>query len=282
MTNTQQFFNQVLDAVQNRQWMLLVALGVVGFVAGARFVVPKMHNAFGAWLNTQRGGAFLALLSGVGGSIVTALIAGAKPSINVVITGFGVGFAAIGGWNAFFDLFLPKDSKAALLRASRHVPNAKLPNDDTPVVPPPSMPSAAALLPFLAIPLLFSLAGCDCWQTAHEMEPKCVIAHDVVECAEGDAAMAVSIAASLITSIETAMPIDLATIEAIAEQMGFKLGGCFWAKLEDYLNLPGASTARMATITKVHGSLVTFKQKFNSPTTKFCFTSPRTATRVCR
>lgn len=280
MTNTQQFFSQVLDAVQHRQWMLVVALGVVGFVAAARFVVPKMHNAFGAWLNTQRGGAFLALLSGVGGSMVTALIAGAKPSINVVITGFGVGFAAIGGWNAFFDLFLPKDSKAALARANRHVVNPS--NDDTPSVPPPSMPSAAALLPFLAIPLLFSLSGCYCWETAHEQEPKCVIAHDVVECAEGDAALAVSIAASLITSIETQMPVDLATIEAIAEQMGFKLGGCFWAKLEDYLNLPSATPARVATVAKVHGSLVTFKQKFNSPLTKFCFTSPRTAQRVCR
>lgn len=275
MTSTQQFFNQVLDAVQNRQWMLLVALCVVGFVAAARFVVPKMHNAFGAWLNTQRGGAFLALLSGVGGSIVTALIAGAKPSINVVITGFGVGFAAIGGWNAFFDLFLPKDSKAALARANRHAPS----DDQAP--PPAPLSKTAALLPFLLIPLLF-VSGCACWQTAHEMEPKCVIAHDVVECAEGDAALAVSIAASLITSIETAMPIDISTIEAIAEQMGFKLGGCFWAKLEDYLNLPGVAPARTATITKVHGSLVAFKQKFNSPTVLFCFTSPRTAQRVCR
>jgi hypothetical protein len=275
--NVQDYANQILDAAMHRQWALLAALLLVGSVAALRWITPKLHDKFGAFLNTQRGGALLALVGGAAGALSTSLIAGQALNAQLLVAGFGTGLMAIGGWNAFFDIFFPKDGKSVVAMFKR----PSKPDNAGPIDVAPK------LLPFLFIALAFTYSGCGyCWQTQHEQEPKCVIAHDVVQCAEGDALDAVAIAGAILGPLVSGGTIPSSVwdaIKAMAIKLGFKTGGCFWAKLQEYFNTPSASmmeTARVAAVKSCQNAFDEFKQHYGTAGVKFCFA--KDGKQVCR
>ncbi len=106
-TDPPKFIQALLDAVKAKNWHLLVALVLIGAVAGLRWLSPKIHGRIGAWLNTQRGGTVLVLLCGVLGAIGTALYGGAKVDVNLILSGVTMGVLASGGWNVLWDLIAP-------------------------------------------------------------------------------------------------------------------------------------------------------------------------------
>jgi len=131
MTNPQGALQQLWDAIVSRRWGLAAVIATMLLVAFVRFVSPKLHGRFGDWVQQSRVSAALALLGGLSTSVAAQLLKGDKFSLNVLAFGFGVGVAAIGGYNAFWDLLFPND---------------KLPKRG-PSLPPPIRPGV--LLPFI-------------------------------------------------------------------------------------------------------------------------------------
>lgn len=142
-TNPAGALQQFWDAIAAKRWGLAAVVGVMLFVALARFVAPRIHGKFGAWINSTRVSAVLALLSGGGAAMATQLMKGGAFSVQLVVYGFGFGVMAIGGYNAFFDILFPADKKQP--------PKMAIPA-------PPPLPPAAALLPLIFI--AFSVASC--------------------------------------------------------------------------------------------------------------------------
>lgn len=275
---------QFWAAVTGHKWGIASAVGAMLLVSLVRFVAPKLHDKFGDWVLSSRVSAGLALISGLLMSVASQLIKGGPMSMSVLAYGFTAGVAAIGGYNAFWDLFFPNDTKKPEAKPD----NAGPINVDPPSPPPPVR--AGAMLPFIAMPLLgllgaASVMGCDCWQAAHVQEPKCIIAHDIVECAEGDAADAVAIAGAILTAVVdlgSGIPTTIwDTVKQMAITLGFKTGGCFWAKLQEYFNMPGASPGRMAAASMMSTHMRDFKSHFGTAGVKFCFTN-KAGSRVCK
>lgn len=132
----------VIDALRSHNYILAFALAVAATVALLRWAAPKVHGPFGVWLNKSRVSAALALLSGTVAAIIAALVAGVHFSVDVVIAGLKTGILAIGGYNAFWDLFFPRDTQPATEPKMVQIAPSK---------------TAAILLPFL---LLGMVSGC--------------------------------------------------------------------------------------------------------------------------
>jgi hypothetical protein len=110
-TNPAGALQQFWDAIAAKKWGLAAVVGVMLFVAFARFISPRIHGRFGTFINSTRVSAVLALLSGGGAAMATQLLKGGAFSMQLVIYGFGFGVMAIGGYNAFFDILFPADKK---------------------------------------------------------------------------------------------------------------------------------------------------------------------------
>lgn len=85
------------EAAKNGNWKLLAVLLVIGIVWAARkygVLIPKV----GDFLKSPRGGAILAILTGVFGVIATGLAASGKFSAGLVWDGLLLGLTAAGGW----------------------------------------------------------------------------------------------------------------------------------------------------------------------------------------
>jgi hypothetical protein len=112
-TNPAGALQQFWDAVTARRWGVAAVVGTMLFVAFARFVSPRIHGKLGAWVNSTRVSAVLAILSGGLAAMATQLLKGGAFSAQLIVYGFGFGVAAIGGYNAFWDIFFPADKKTA-------------------------------------------------------------------------------------------------------------------------------------------------------------------------
>ena len=147
-TNPNGFLAQIWAAVTGHRYGLASVLGAIGLVSVLRWVGPKLHGAFGAWLNSNRGGAVLALFSGCTTAAATTLLAGQHLTPTLLFGGFTTGVMAIGGWNAAWDLLAPADKKAAQPDVAGEID-----------LKPPTPPAAAMLLPFLLVGAL-ATQGC--------------------------------------------------------------------------------------------------------------------------
>lgn len=150
-TNPTGALQQFWDAVAAKKWGLAATVGVMLFVAFARSISPRIHGKFGTWINSTRVSAVLALLSGGGAAVATQLMKGGAFSMQLVVYGFGFGVAAIGGYNAFWDIFFPSDKKSANNTADSA---AALAQKQPPTPPPPVR--AGMLLPFVLVACAFS------------------------------------------------------------------------------------------------------------------------------
>lgn len=123
---------QFWQAVANKQWGLAAVIGTMLFVAFVRFVTPKLHGKLGAFVQQSRVSAALAFLGGALSAVSLKMLSGLPWSTNLVSFGFTAGLGAIGGYNAFWDLLFPNDTKKK---------DPQLP------IPPPIRPGV--LLPFV-------------------------------------------------------------------------------------------------------------------------------------
>lgn len=105
--------DQFWQAVVAKRWGLAAVIMTMILVALVRFIAPRLHNKFGAWIQTQRASAGLALLAGSSMAVATQLMKGGKLSLSMLVYGFTIGVGAIGGYNAFWDIIFPADKKAA-------------------------------------------------------------------------------------------------------------------------------------------------------------------------
>jgi hypothetical protein len=143
--------DQLQTAISQRKWGLAGVIGTMLFVAFARFISPRIHGKFGAWVNSTRVSAALAILSGMGAAITMQLMKGGTFSLQLVVFGFGFGVAAIGGYNAFWDIFFPADKKPPSSTTSDSA--AELAAKQPPSPPPPIRPGTLSML----LPLVFVL-----------------------------------------------------------------------------------------------------------------------------
>jgi H+/Cl- antiporter ClcA len=90
----EEFARLVLDAVQNKNYALLVALVVVLAV----YVLRKFGGEFIPFFRTDRGGAVLVLAFSLAGAVANALTAGAPLSGGLLLAALQVGLTAAGGF----------------------------------------------------------------------------------------------------------------------------------------------------------------------------------------
>ncbi len=124
--------SQFWTAVAHKQWGLAAVIGTMLFVAFVRFVSPKIHGPFGAWIQQSRVSAALAFLGGALSALSLKLLSGLPWSTNLIGFGFTAGLGAIGGYNAFWDLLFPSDKKKDP-KAETPAPKVEMP----PPLPPP-------------------------------------------------------------------------------------------------------------------------------------------------
>lgn len=89
---------KLLEAGTTSNWRLFIILALVAVVSLLRFLGSKLPGALGQFVASDRGGAVLALVSGIGGSIITAAAAGASIGLATILNGVIAGFTAAGGW----------------------------------------------------------------------------------------------------------------------------------------------------------------------------------------
>lgn len=93
-TGPSQWAGLVLKAVQDKNWAMLVAVALTGLV----WAVRRYGGNTLPWLKTDRGGALLVLLLGIGGGIINALAAGAPLTPQLLLDGARVGLISAGGY----------------------------------------------------------------------------------------------------------------------------------------------------------------------------------------
>lgn len=212
-SNVTQFLNTVLDAVQHKHWQALAALLLVGAVALVKLAAPKVHGKFGAFLNSDRGGTLLVLVGGIVGAVASALIAGQKLTLSLIVGGVTTGVLASGGWNVVKKLLFPND-KPVVAEAKALVSKV------------------ATLLPFVFFGGL--LSSCQCWQPAHQNDVGCVVLKQIIDCTQGAGAGLVPVVTGIIENqIQGQTSVDWADVEARLEAAGIKDGGCILANLEN-------------------------------------------------
>lgn len=143
-TNPADALNQFWAAVTDKRWAVAAVIATMLLVALVRFVAPKVHGKFGVWVNSTRVSAALALLSGGLMAMAMKLFQGGKFTPQLIVYGFGFGVAAIGGYNAFWDILFPADKKPAAGTTT------------SPPVPP--ITKAAMFIPLAFVLTLFACA----------------------------------------------------------------------------------------------------------------------------
>jgi hypothetical protein len=132
----------VFQAVQSSNWKVLVIIVMVGLT----YVVKEYGGRAWPWLDTDRGGAVLALAVGVLGSMANALAASAAISPQLLLNGFLMGVTAAGGYNVVKKILFPQDMAPAA-PAPAPVAAAPVVPASPPVVAPASPPAGAAAAP---------------------------------------------------------------------------------------------------------------------------------------
>lgn len=271
----QQFFQMVLDDVNNKRWWPLASLAIVGFVAATRSLVPKWHTGLGNWFNTDRGGLALNAIWAVLGAIATTISAWKAPDWKLLVTTIFVTLGSIASYTAVKKGFFPGDKPAT----PTDTPMPVVLNDIAKPISPPPPVRPGMLLPFFIL-LSLSLSGCYCWQAAHEQEPKCVAAHQVVNCTEDALAAVLPYVIPIVSDLITGSNPDWNSVEQRLEAAGFANGGCILTALEnDFLTKAQASPEQAAN---ADAALHKLKMHFNAMDVKFCF-KPKGATQaVCK
>jgi hypothetical protein len=166
LSNANQIADSLLAAIGGKQYILAMAVALVGVVKGVRWVAPKLHDKTGAWLNSDRGGAILSLIMGVAGGAATATAAGKPLSLSLILSGIMVSATGSGLFNLTKRVAKPSDKA------------------DAPAAPP-AVPPVAPTVAILLIGLM-GLAGCKLpppCTAATANEARCKAQNVAVDCA---------------------------------------------------------------------------------------------------
>jgi len=110
VTTPEDLTKLILDAAKSRNWMLLIALGLIALVFMVRtYGVERVERL--KWFKTDRGGTVLVLVLAMAVSVANSLLGGAEPSVQVLLDGAYFGMLAIGGFVGFRKLVNPSDKK---------------------------------------------------------------------------------------------------------------------------------------------------------------------------
>lgn len=134
----QAFLKTVYDAVMHRDYRLLVATVLVGFVAVARKYGARVPGKVGAFVASDRGGAVLALGLAIIGGAANALLAAQPLSLAMLGSAVYVAVLAAGGYSLV--------KKAGLMDVVARL--------------------AARVLPMLVLGVALATGGC-AWLQAH-------------------------------------------------------------------------------------------------------------------
>ncbi len=132
LSNSNQIADAILAALSGKQYLLAVAVALVGAVKGVRWLAPKLHDKTGAFLNSDRGGAILSLIMGVAGGVATSLAAGKPMSLSLILSGIMVSATGSGLFNLTKRISKPNDKSTGN-------------KADVPAAPPPVAPAALVL-----------------------------------------------------------------------------------------------------------------------------------------
>lgn len=108
-TTTSELFDQAVSAAKVGDWRVLAGVICIGLVWLARWGVGKIPGKVGAWFNTDRGGAVMALIVGVLGSVAHMLSSKDPFSMKFIMDGAVMAVTAAGGFTVFNKLFKPSD-----------------------------------------------------------------------------------------------------------------------------------------------------------------------------
>jgi hypothetical protein len=100
---------QIQAAIQAHNWQYVAVLGLVAVVYLIRKYALKLPGKIGTFVNSDRGGSLLVLVSGIAMSWVTAIKNGAHFSWAVVFSGITTGILASGARNVIWDVWKPSD-----------------------------------------------------------------------------------------------------------------------------------------------------------------------------
>ena len=93
----------IFDALTNGEWKMLSILILVALLWVLRHYGSKIPK-IGKYIGSRRGGAILALLTGLVGVIGSAMAFGVPITWNVVSAGFSAGLGLAGGWSVLKSL----------------------------------------------------------------------------------------------------------------------------------------------------------------------------------
>lgn len=109
--NFDDLFHAAADAVKLHDWRILAAVACVALTWAFRWGAGKIPGKLGAWIKSDQGGAFSALLMGVLGSLGHALFGKEPFSAQFLVDGVVMGVTAAGGY-ATIKKLLPGASAA--------------------------------------------------------------------------------------------------------------------------------------------------------------------------
>ncbi len=102
------FVHELEKAAKTKNWPLLTALLVTGIV----LVLRKVGVRYLPWIGTDRGGATLAMITGLAAALVAVFGAGGKPTGQTVFDGFGAALLSTIAYQWLKQMLWPKDAKA--------------------------------------------------------------------------------------------------------------------------------------------------------------------------
>ncbi len=152
--NIEQVAQIVLNAVQSGNYRALAAGLLVLIIAAFRWVAPKLDGRLGALVKSDRGGAALAILAGLGGALTTALLAKQAINVQLLVSGVVTGVLAAGGFNVVKKLFAPSDKQTPPVEGMKPLPEAPKSGESGFV--------SVSLLLWLASAVLFAFAMSGC------------------------------------------------------------------------------------------------------------------------
>lgn len=152
------FIGLLVDAAQGGHWRLAAALLLIGLIYllrryGGR--VPRL----GPWMQTDRGGAIMALVMGVGGGLAAALFSGRPITIYLIVDAISVGLTAAGGWAIGKKILGSGEGSNGKLIPLRIADDPGPSNDPKPN-PPHAVRIAHVLRRMASIAVLFFVSGC--------------------------------------------------------------------------------------------------------------------------
>ena len=99
-TNEEALFKLVFEAVENRQWGLLVSVLLTGTVALGRKYIPESTQV-GKWFRSKVGAIVSTLLLALGGAFTMQFLAGVAFSPAMVLKAVQIALSANGVWSVW-------------------------------------------------------------------------------------------------------------------------------------------------------------------------------------